>query len=257
MDSSVVGNINKFESFGLVDGPGVRYVIFMQGCNMRCRYCHNPETWAKTPQIQMSAQEVFKKVLPYKDYWRDNGGVTVSGGEPLLQIDFLIELFTLLKKEGVETAVDTAGNPFNPDDPIFMEKFDKLLSVTDLFLMDVKEIDEEKHKALTGWGNSNIKAMFEYLKNHNKDMWIRYVLVPDLTDDEEDLKKTGEFLASIPTIRRVEVLPYHSLGVMKWDQLGIPYTLRETKGPSKELVAKAKELLGVKNFKDKKKKARR
>lgn len=254
MNSSVTGNINKFESFGLVDGPGVRYVIFMQGCNMRCRYCHNPETWVKTPSIQMSAEEVYKKVIPYKDYWRDNGGVTVSGGEPLLQIDFLIELFTLLKKEGVETAIDTAGNPFDSSDPVFMEKFLRLLDLTDLFLLDIKEIDEAKHKSLTGYTNSNILELAKLLGEKGKDIWIRYVLVPDLTDDEEDLRRTGEFLSSISTIRRVEVLPYHSLGIMKWDKLGYEYSLRDTKGPSKELVAKAKELLRVKDFKEIKKK---
>ncbi|MCQ2772929.1 MAG: pyruvate formate-lyase-activating protein [Bacilli bacterium] len=250
------GNINKFESFGLVDGPGVRYVIFMQGCNMRCRYCHNPETWAKTKSIEMTPKEVFDKVIPYKDYWRDNGGVTISGGEPLLQIDFLLELFTLLKKERVDTAIDTAGNPFNSGDPEFMAKFDALLELTDTFLLDIKEIDEDKHKGLTGFGNANILELAKYLGEKGKDIWIRYVLVPGLTDDEEDLRRTGDFLLNIPTIRRVEVLPYHSLGIMKWDKLGIPYSLRETKGPSKELVARAKELLRVKEFKEIKKKKR-
>ena len=174
----MLGAIHSIETFGLVDGPGVRYVIFMQGCHMRCKFCHNADTW-KTKEPDQSAEVVLKKALRYRPYWKDNGGITVSGGEPLLQIDFLIELFRLAKKEGVNTVLDTCGQPFTFEEPFF-SKFKQLMNVTDLVLLDIKHIDEMAHKDLTGHTNSNILELAQYLSDIQKPVWIRHVLVPTI-----------------------------------------------------------------------------
>lgn len=253
MEKEILGNIHSVESFGSADGPGVRYIVFLKGCQMRCKYCHNPDTWAKPCGTQdaplpgenwQSAEEVLTKALRYKTYWRKNGGITVSGGEALLQIDFLIELFTLAKKKGVHTCLDTSGNPFTRKEP-FWGKFQELMQVTDLFMLDIKEIDEEKHKKLTGCSNRNILDMASYLSEQGKAMWIRHVLVPGVTDDEEDLKRLRTFVESLKTVERFEILPYHTLGVFKWKELEIPYRLEDVDPPTKEQVDRAKALLGL------------
>ncbi len=238
------GRIHSYETFGLVDGPGVRSVVFLQGCPMRCRYCHNPETWDISGGEEKEAAEVFKFLIRYKPYWRNNGGVTVSGGEPLLQMDFVTELFTLLKAKNVEIALDTSGALFS-DDPAWLEKLRKLMQVTDLFLLDIKEWDSEKHKALTGRSNENILAMARFLSENNKDMWIRHVLVPNLTDNEDDLNQIAGFIKSLKTVKRVEVLPYHTLGLFKWQNLNIPYTLDGVRAPSDEEIKKAEAILNA------------
>ena len=249
----MLGNIHSVESFGSADGPGVRYIVFLKGCDMRCAYCHNPDTWAKPCGTQdaplpgenwQSAEEVLTTALRYKTYGRKNGGITVSGGEALLQIDFLIELFTLAKKKGVHTCLDTSGNPFTRKEP-FWGKFQELMQVTDLFMLDIKEIDEEKHKKLTGCSNRNILDMASYLSEQGKAMWIRHVLVPGVTDDEEDLKRLRTFVESLKTVERFEILPYHTLGVFKWKELEIPYRLEDVDPPTKEQVDRAKALLGL------------
>ncbi len=181
---SALAAIHSIETFGSVDGPGVRYVIFLQGCTMRCAYCHNADTWEIKEGTQ-SASEVLQKALRYKTYWRNNGGITVSGGEPLLQIDFLIELFTLAKEQGIHTTVDTSGQPFTREEPFF-SKFQQLMEVTDLLLMDVKHINNEKHQDLTKHSNTNILDMLRYLDEIHKPIWIRHVLVPTITDNDED-----------------------------------------------------------------------
>ena len=182
------GFVHSMETFGLVDGPGVRFVVFLQGCRMRCRYCHNPETWKLEGGTPWTADKLFSHVYRYKSYWnkkgQPNGGITVSGGEPLLQIDFVTEFFKKAKEKGVHTALDTAGNPFTLEEP-FISKFEELMKVTDLVILDFKEIDNEKHKKLTGCPNDNIVQMAKWLSDHGKDMWLRHVLVPDLTDDED------------------------------------------------------------------------
>ncbi|MCD8048556.1 MAG: pyruvate formate lyase-activating protein [Clostridia bacterium] len=244
----VTGKIHSFETFGLVDGPGVRSVVFMQGCPMRCRFCHNPETWDVHTGEEKTADEVFKFLLHYKPYWRNNGGVTVSGGEPLMQIDFVTELFTLLKTRRVDTALDTSGAVFN-DDPDWMARFEKLMNVTDLVILDLKEFDNEKHVSLTGHTNENILKMAKWLSEHGKDMWIRHVLVPGLTDDEEGLAAMNDFIKSLKTVKKVEVLPYHTLGIFKWENLGIPYSLEGVRPPSAEQKARAEEILCVKDYK--------
>jgi len=241
------GNVHSLESFGLVDGPGVRYVVFLQGCAFRCKYCHNPETWAADNGSPWTAKQLFDKVYRFRNYWKDNGGITVSGGEPLLQIEFVTDFFSLAKAKKIHTAIDTAGQPFRNDEQ-WLEKFSRLMEVTDLVILDLKEWDTEKHKALTGMGNENIKQMALWLSEHGKDMWIRHVLVPGLTDNEDDLKAMGDFISTLKTVRKVEILPYHAFGVPKWEKLGIDYELQDTQVPTDEQVKRAEDLIGVKSY---------
>ncbi|MDO4268265.1 MAG: pyruvate formate-lyase-activating protein, partial [Eubacteriales bacterium] len=196
MEHGRTGYVHSLETFGLVDGPGVRTVVFLQGCRMRCQYCHNPETWSMTGGEQWTAKALFEKVYRYRNYWKNNGGITVSGGEPLLQIDFLTEFFTLAKKKGVHTTLDTSGNPFTREEPFF-GKFQELLKVTDLVMLDLKEMDPVRHRGLTGCENSNILDMARCISDSGTDMWIRRVLVPGLTDQEEDLTALREFVQSL------------------------------------------------------------
>lgn len=246
--TTMEGRVYSLETFGLVDGPGVRYIVFMQGCRMRCQYCHNPETWEQNAGTVWKAEDLFERAYRYKPYWmkkgKPNGGITVSGGEPLLQIEFVTEFFKLAKAKGVHTAVDTSGNPFTMEEP-FISKFNELMEVTDLFILDIKEINDEKHKELTKWTNTNILQMAKYLSDHGKSMWIRHVLVPGLTDDEEGLKELNSFIKELKTVDRVEILPYHTLGEVKWQELDIPYPLEGVRIPTPEEVKKAEELLDI------------
>ena len=241
---STVGKIHSLESFGSVDGPGVRYIVFLKGCKMRCKYCHNPETWSLEGGENKSAEEILEKAIKFKSYWGKKGGITVSGGEALLQIDFVTELFEKAHEKGINTALDTSGNPFTREEPFF-SKFNKLMEVTDLYILDIKHIDEEKHKFITGHSNKNILEMAKYLSDNGKDMWIRHVLVPGLTDKEEDVKKLGEFVKTLKTVKRFEILPYHTLGVYKWEELGIDYSLKDVKPPTKEEIDRANKILGT------------
>lgn len=238
----VKGNIHSIETFGSVDGPGVRYVLFLKGCRLRCAFCHNADTWEMASEDQRSAEEVIHHALRYRSYWGTDGGITVSGGEPLLQMDFLIELFTLAKQNQIHTCIDTAGEPFE-NSPEWMEKFNTLMSLTDLLLVDIKHIDEKKHTRLTGKSNTNILEMFRYLDTIGKPVWVRQVLVPGWTDDREDLEKTREFLDSLHNIQKVEVLPYHSMGAYKWEKLGLQYPLKDINPPSDESVKMAESIL--------------
>lgn len=243
------GRVHSLETFGLVDGPGVRFVVFMQGCRMRCQYCHNPETWSLEGGTVWTAKDLFERAYRYKPYWmrngKLNGGITVSGGEPLLQIDFLIEFFKLAKEKGIHTTVDTSGQPFNPDDAEWMAKFDQLMEVTDLFMLDIKEMDEEKHKSLTKWSNSNILALAQYLSDHGKAMWIRHVLVPGLTDDKQGLEDLYKLISGLKTVERTEILPYHTLGLFKWENIGVEYPLEGVRIPSAEEVKEAEDILHI------------
>lgn len=242
--SEIKGRIHSVESFGSADGPGVRYIVFLKGCNMRCQYCHNPDTWAKDGGELMTPEEVLKKALRYKTYWKEKGGITVSGGEALLQIDFVTELFRLAKEKGVNTCLDTSGNPFSLEEP-FKSKFDELMKYTDLFMLDIKHIDDAAHRKLTGQTNQNILEMAAYLSDHGKAMWILHVLVPGITTEEDELYRLRSFLDTLKTVERVEVLPYHTLGVFKWKELGIPYQLEGVDPPTKEQIDRAKEILGA------------
>ena len=242
--SEIKGRIHSVESFGSADGPGVRYIVFLKGCNMRCQYCHNPDTWAKDGGELMTPEEVLKKALRYKTYWKEKGGITVSGGEALLQIDFVTELFRLAKEKGVNTCLDTSGNPFSLEEP-FKSKFDELMKYTDLFMLDIKHMDDAAHRKLTGQTNQTILEMAAYLSDHGKAMWIRHVLVPGITTEEDELYRLRSFLDTLKTVERVEVLPYHTLGVFKWKELGIPYQLEGVDPPTKEQIDRAKEILGA------------
>ena len=240
----VLGNIHSVESFGSADGPGVRYIVFLKGCAMRCKYCHNPDTWAGQGEDWQTPEEVLNKALRYKNYWKKNGGITVSGGEALLQIDFVTELFRLAKEKGVNTCLDTSGNPFTRQEPFF-GKFRKLMEVTDLFMLDIKHMDPAGHRKLTGCDNANILDMARFLSDSGKAMWIRHVLVPGISDDEKQLTSLRKFIDTLKTVERVEILPYHTLGVFKWKELGIPYQLEGVEPPTEEQVKRAKELLGI------------
>ena len=276
-NKQILGYIHSTESFGAVDGPGIRFVVFLQGCKMRCKYCHNPETWnlvadysrlysedlgeaereelakrieentkmLKDKGIKLEArtpEDVLKQALRYKPYWKGDGGITVSGGEALLQIDFLMEFFKLAKAEGIHTAIDTAGNPFTREEPFF-SKFRELMKVTDLFILDIKQIEDQKHRDLTGFTNANILDLAQYLSEQGKHMWIRHVLVPGITTDEADLRKTDEFIRTLQNVDKVEVLPYHKLGIQEWERLGIPYQLEGIDPPTAEQLKLAKDIL--------------
>lgn len=244
----ILGAIHSTESFGSVDGPGVRYVVFLKGCKMRCRFCHNPDTWTMGSKDMRTPQEVLDKALRYKAYWGKDGGITVSGGEPLLQIDFVTELFRLAKEKGVNTTLDTCGQPFTREEPFF-SKFKELMKYTDLLLFDIKHIDDEQHKMLTGWTNQNILDCARYLSEIGKPVWIRHVLVPGISDKDEYLHRLRAFIDTLRNVKRVEVLPYHTLGAYKWKELGIPYTLEGVDPPTKERVKNAEEILGCARFK--------
>jgi len=239
----MVGRIHSFESFGTVDGPGIRFVVFLQGCPLRCQYCHNPDTWEFSAGKEYTAQEVVDRALRYKNYFGEKGGVTVTGGEPLVQIDFVIELFNLLKKKNMHTCIDTSGITFNPSSSSSVEKHKALLAVTDLVMLDIKHIDGEACKKLTGQSNENTLAFAKFLSDNGTPTWIRQVLVPNITDDEETLKKTRAFIDTLKTVERVEVLPYHTMGEVKYEKLGLQYPLKGVQAPSKEKVAFAKRIL--------------
>ena len=238
------GRIHSTESFGSVDGPGVRFLIFLQGCNMRCKFCHNADTWDKNGGALMTADELIKTALRYKEYWGNKGGITVSGGEPLLQIDFLLELFAKAKQSGINTCVDTAGQPFTRNEPFF-SKFKELCALTDLFICDIKHINPELHKQLTGVKNDNILDMLRFLSDIGKPVWIRQVLVPGITDDDEFLLQTSRFIGTLKNVEKVEVLPYHTLGAYKWEKLGMKYPLEGVEPPTAEEIQNAKNILNL------------
>ena len=219
MAEALKGYVHSLESFGSVDGPGVRYIIFLTGCAMRCQFCHNPDTWDMKKGTLYTTDELLEKAMKYRSYWKNDGGITVSGGEPLLQIDFLTELFRKAKANGIHTTLDTSGNPFTREEPFF-SKFNELMKYTDLVMLDIKHIDDEQHKILTGCTNKNILDLARYLSDIKKPVWIRHVLVPERSDYDEYLIKLDEFIQSLDNVQKVEVLPYHTLGAYKWDELG-------------------------------------
>ncbi len=239
------GVIHSLESFGTVDGPGIRFVVFMQGCPMRCLYCHNPDTWQGEGQ-EIDSDALIRKIVRYKNYYRGGGGVTLSGGEPLLQMDFVLDFFQKCKAEGIHTAVDTSGICFDPNDAEKVRKYEELLSVCDLVLLDIKHANDEKHRALTGKSNANPIAFAEFLSEHNHPVWIRHVLVPGWTDFDEDLEALASLLKVFRNVQKIEVLPYHTAGKYKYERLGKPYPLGDALPPTKERVENAKGILGAK-----------
>ena len=220
------GRIHSLESFGTVDGPGTRYVVFLQGCPMRCAYCHNPDTWEINAGKEMDASYIMEQYDRNKMFYQ-NGGITVTGGEPLLQVDFLIELFTLAKKENVHTCIDTSGITYKPGNVEYIKKLDILMELTDLVMLDIKHIDPIKHKELTSQPNDGILAFAQYLADKKVDVWIRHVVVPGLTDDDEYLFKLGYFIGGLSNLKALDVLPYHDMAKPKYKKLGIDYKLKD------------------------------
>ena len=242
------GRIHSLESFGTVDGPGVRFVVFVQGCPMRCAYCHNPDTWAMTGGKIMEASEIIAQYERNIAFYK-NGGITVTGGEPLMQVDFLIELFTLAKEKNIHTCIDTSGIAYKPGNTEFIEKLDKLMALTDLVMLDIKHIDPDKHMELTSQPNDGILAFCEYLNARNVDMWIRHVVVPTITDDDEYLYKLGYFIGQFTNIKALDILPYHTMGKAKYEQLGMEYKLDGIPPMDKNKVIEKKQVV-LKGIKD-------
>ena len=240
--SETMLRVHSVESFGSVDGPGIRFVIFLKGCAMRCQYCHNPDTWDRAGGNLRSVDDVLSQALRYRSYWGEKGGITVSGGEALLQIQPLTELFHKAKDLGINTCLDTSAQPFSRKDGRFLA-FEALMKYTDLVLLDIKHIDNDAHKRLTGSENENILDCARYLSDIHKPVWIRHVLVPGINDDDESLHRLRSFIDTLSNVERVEVLPYHALGVYKWEQLGIPYKLTDVKPPTEESVLHARKIL--------------
>lgn len=232
----VLGNIHSYESMGTVDGPGIRFVVFLQGCPLRCKYCHNPDTWnIGEKKIQESAEDTLKKIKRYKNYFGKKGGVTVTGGEPLVQSDYILELFKLCKQEGIHTALDTSGYIFN-------EKVKEILEYTDLVLLDIKALDKKIYKDLTRVELDNTLKFLNYLQEIKKVVWIRHVVVPNITDDNKLLEETAKFLSKFDNIELVEILPYHTLGVFKYKELGIEYPLEGVEDLSYERKLEVMEI---------------
>ncbi|MGG5314807.1 pyruvate formate-lyase-activating protein [Enterococcus sp. AZ072] len=242
--TEATGRVHSIESFGAVDGPGVRFVVFMQGCPMRCQFCHNPDTWKINDINSMSytSDDLLAKALQYKKYWGGNGGITVSGGEPLVQLDFLLEFFQKAKLAGIHITLDTCGQPFTKAEPFF-SKFKKILMYTDLILLDIKHIDTTCHKELTGFQNYSILELARYLSEVDKPVWIRHVLIPKINDQEAYLKRLSLFIQGLSNVKRVEVLPYHTMGKEKWERLGLEYPLVGIEPPTNTCLKRAEQLL--------------
>ena len=236
------GFVHSTESFGTVDGPGVRFVVFLQGCPMRCQYCHNPDTWKMNTGSVRSAQSLIQEYERNKAFY-SKGGITVTGGEALMQIDFLLELFTLARQKKIHTCLDTSGVTYRPGQSSYNEKLDALMEVTDLVMLDIKHIDPEGHKVLTGHDNGNILAFAKYLEEKQIPVWIRHVLVPGITDDAALLTRLGTFLGTLSNVKALDVLPYHVMGVTKYDQLGMEYPLKDVPPATKEQAANAKKII--------------
>ena len=240
MEEILKAKIHSFESFGTVDGPGIRFVVFMQGCSLKCKYCHNRDTWDLCGGTEYTLEEILTRIKKYKNYFiPSGGGVTFSGGEPLLQLKFLLEIIPILKKEGIHVAIDTSGN-FN-----LTEDIKKVIDLADLFLLDIKCINDEICKDLTGVSNKKELAFARYLSDINKPMWIRQVLVPGITDKEDDLLKLKDFINNLNSVEKVEILPYHDMGKFKWEKLGFKYPLEGVPVATSEDVLKAKKILGI------------
>lgn len=239
MTGQIFGNVHSIESFGTVDGPGIRLVVFLQGCPMRCLYCHNPDTWSYEENKKVFVSEILDKYDSIKEFLK-NGGITVTGGEPLSQIDFVTELFKQAKQKNIHTALDTSGVLFNRKN---LAQFDRLLKYTDLVLLDIKHINDEEHKKLTGFSNKNILDFAMYLSEKNIPIWVRHVVVPTITDDEKYLKELGKFLSNIKSLKALDVLPYHNMAISKYENLNIDYPLKNISPLTKEEAMKARQII--------------
>lgn len=244
-----IGHIHSIESFGTVDGPGVRMVVFVKGCPMRCLYCHNPDTWEMTGGTDMSVDDILRQFNAARNFYK-TGGITVTGGEPLVQIDFVTELFKAAKADNIHTCLDTSGTMFTPENTA---KYDELIKYTDLVMLDIKHIDAEEHKKLCSRPNDNILAFAKWLDKNNKVMWIRHVVVPGITENDEYLHRLGLFIGELKNVKALDVLPYHNMGEVKYKELGIDYPLKGTEPLSTEraIEAKKKILNGIRETRSK------
>ena len=245
------GRIHSLESMGTVDGPGLRFVVFLQGCPMRCAYCHNPDTWTINAGTLMDPEEIIEQVEHNRSFYK-NGGITVTGGEPLLQVDFLIDLFTLAKERDIHTCIDTSGITYRPGNTAYIEKLDKLMTLTDLVMLDIKHIDPEKHKELTQQPNDGILAFVQYLSDKDIPMWIRHVVVPGITDDEKYLYQLGQFIAPFKNLKVLDILPYHTMGTVKYEKLEMEYKLKDVPAMSKDKAIELKKIV-INGVRDKRK----
>ena len=231
----MTGYIHSTESFGSVDGPGIRFVVFMQGCPLRCKFCHNPDTWELKKGTQMTADELIALYMKNKAFYT-KGGITVTGGEPLLQVDFLLELFTKAKENGIHTCIDTSGITYNPNNEDYHSKLTELMKLTDLVMLDIKHMDSAKHIDLTGMDNKNVLAFAKFIDSFNVEICIRHVVVEGITDSADYLKELGRFIGTLKHLRYLDVLPYHTMGVNKYKELGLEYPL-EGLAPTSQVKA--------------------
>lgn len=238
----MLGRIHSIESFGTVDGPGVRLVIFFQGCPMRCQYCHNPDTWKTSTQTKMSVEEVLALYEKNRSFYQ-KGGITATGGEPLMQIDFVTELFEAAHKRQIHTCLDTSGIIFNPNLPDTIWRFDRLVAVTDLVMLDIKHIDPQGHQNLTGQKLEPVLAFARYLDEHAIPVWIRHVVVPGITYKQDLLYRLGRFVGTLHNVQALDILPYHDMGKIKYQNLGIPYPLGKVSPLGKEKAAAARQIV--------------
>ena len=238
----MTGYIHSKESFGTVDGPGIRYVVFMQGCPMRCVYCHNPDTWEIGVGKKVTADELISELEKNKEFYK-NGGITVTGGEPLMQAEFVCELFQKAKAKNIHTCLDTSGIIFDETNPELVKKIDALLDFCDLVMLDIKHIDSDKHKKLTGFANEKILAFAKHLETRNIPVWIRTVIIPDLTDREDELFRLGKFIGTLKNVKALDVLPYHTMGAAKYEQLGIEYPLKGVPQAEKSAAKLARDII--------------
>lgn len=238
----MIGHIHSIETCGTVDGPGMRFVVFFKGCPMRCAYCHNPDTWDPNGGEDHTVDDLLHSFNTLKDFYK-NGGITATGGEPLLQIDFLLELFTAFHNNGIHTCLDTSGIIYNENNPMLMEKFKKLCEVTDLVMLDIKHINPEKHMDLCKQPNDQILKFAQFLSDQDVDIWIRHVIVPGITYIPEDLRDLGYFIGGLKSLRALDVLPYHTMGEVKYEELGIEYPLKGVEPLTNEDAIKAKSYI--------------
>lgn len=244
----MIGYIHSTESFGTVDGPGVRFVVFMQGCPMRCLYCHNPDTWELGRGEERTAESLISEYESCKEFYR-SGGITVTGGEPLLQTEFVTELFELAKIRGIHTCLDTSGIVFDPQDDRSVRKIGRLMEVTDLCMLDIKHIFDAEHIRLTGHSNRNILAFARFVNDSSTELWVRHVVVPGVTDNEKHLHELGVFLSGLRRLKALDVLPYHTMGRAKYERLGLSYPLADTRSADKDDALRARNIImqGIKD----------
>jgi len=242
------GRIHSLESFGTVDGPGTRFVVFFQGCPMRCKYCHNPDTWPLDGGTEMTVEEILSHYDRNKEFYESKGGLTTTGGEPMMQLDFLIELYEACKKKGIHTCLDTSGIAFNSKSAENVEKVTRLLKSTDLVMLDIKHIDPEKHYELCQQHNDQILKFAEFVSEAGVEIWIRHVIVPGLTDDEVYLEKLGYFIGGLKTLKVLDALPYHTMGIVKYEKLNMKYPLEGVPAMDKSILLQKKQCIlnGVK-----------